>query len=132
MEFKDKIKDARLKANKTLEDVGRDCEVSKATVLRWENGEIKDVKRDKISKLAKSLNVSPAYLMDWEEPIKDQYGLDKSKMIEYLSDNQELVEVYKNIVENENLLLLFDKAKDLSESDLKAVLEIINAINKEN
>lgn len=132
MEFKDKIKDARLKANKTLEDVGRDCEVSKATVLRWENGEIKDVKRDKISKLAKSLNVSPAYLMDWEEPIKDQYGLDKSKMIEYLSDNQELVEVYKNIIENENLLLLFDKAKDLSESDLKAVLEIINAINKEN
>lgn len=130
MEFKDKIKDARLRLNKTLEEVGRDCDVSKATVLRWESGEIKDIKRDKISKLAKSLNVSPAYLMDWEETPKDQYGIDKQKMMEYLSENPELLNTYKHITENDNLVLLFDSVQDLSPEDLEPVLMVIAGIRK--
>ncbi len=67
MEFKDLVKHRRSELNITLEDVGKIVGVSKATVQRWESGAIKNIRRDKIEKLAKALQISPAYLMDWEE-----------------------------------------------------------------
>lgn len=68
MELKDLIKARRLEINKTLEQVGNEVGVSKATVQRWESGEIKDMRRDKLSMLATALNTTPSYLMGWEEP----------------------------------------------------------------
>ena len=67
MELKDLIKNRRIAIGKTLEDVGKEVGVSKATVLRWENGELKDMRRDKIVALARALDTTPAYLMGWEE-----------------------------------------------------------------
>lgn len=73
MEFKDLLKNRRLEIGATLEDVGNIVGVSKATVQRWETGEIKNVRRDKIEKLAKALQTTPAYLMGWtDEPEKPQ------------------------------------------------------------
>jgi len=63
MELKDIIKSRRLAINKTLEEIGKEVGVSKATVLRWESGEIKNMRRDKLVALAKALNTSPSYLM---------------------------------------------------------------------
>ena len=67
MEFKDFIKNRRIEIGATLEDIAKIVGVSKATVQRWESGNIANIRRDKIVKLAKALNVSPAYLMGWEE-----------------------------------------------------------------
>lgn len=69
MEFKDLIKTRRKELNLTLEDIGKVVGVSKATVLRWESGEIENVRRDKISLLAKALHCTPAYLMGWEDVV---------------------------------------------------------------
>ena len=70
MEFKDLIKTRRLEIGKTLEEVSKEVGVSKATVQRWESGEIANMRRDKIAKLAKALETTPAYLMGWtEEPL---------------------------------------------------------------
>lgn len=63
MEFKDLIKKRRLELGKTLEQVGSEVGVSKTTVQRWESGLIKDVRRQKIYGLSKSLNTTPEYLM---------------------------------------------------------------------
>lgn len=51
------IKQKRLENNYTLEQLGNRVGVSKMTVLRWENGEIKNIKSDKIEKLADALKV---------------------------------------------------------------------------
>ncbi len=67
MDFKDIIKTRRSALNLTLDDIGRHVGVSGATVSRWENGEIENIRRDKIAKLAEVLQVTPAYLMGWEE-----------------------------------------------------------------
>ena len=67
MEFKDKIRMRREELNLTLDDVAKAVGVSTPTVLRWESGEIKNVRRDKIEKIAAALRVSPSYLMGWEE-----------------------------------------------------------------
>ena len=42
--------------------------VSEATVQRWESGNIKNIRRERISKLAEVLHVTPASLMGWENP----------------------------------------------------------------
>lgn len=72
MEFKDRIKKRRLEIGATLEDVGKIVGVSKATVLRWESGEIENVRLDKIEALAKALKISPAYIMGWEDEPETQ------------------------------------------------------------
>lgn len=69
MDFKDLIYNQRKKLGLTMEEVAKSCNVSKATVQRWESGEIANIRRDKISKLAKALSVTPAYLMGWEDSI---------------------------------------------------------------
>ncbi len=67
MEFKDKIKTRRQELGMTLEELAAKVGVRAATVSRWESGEIKNVRRDKIKLLADALQVSAAYLMDWDE-----------------------------------------------------------------
>ncbi|MBR3610025.1 MAG: helix-turn-helix domain-containing protein [Oscillospiraceae bacterium] len=62
-----KIYDLRKKNNMTLEDVGDIVGVGKSTVRKWETGEIANMRRDKIAKLAEALHTTPAYLMGWEE-----------------------------------------------------------------
>lgn len=67
MEFKDKIKNRRSELNLTLEDVAKKVGVSAPTIQRYESGEIQNVRRDKIKLLADALDVTPDYLMGWDE-----------------------------------------------------------------
>lgn len=67
MELKDKIKYLRTKNNLTLEEVGNYVGVGKSTVRKWESGDIKNMRRDKIAKLAEALHTTPAYLMGWDD-----------------------------------------------------------------
>lgn len=75
MEFKDLIRNRRDEIGLTLEEIGKKVGVSKATVQRWESGSIKNVRRDKIAKLAKALQCTPAYLMGWEESDKSETAI---------------------------------------------------------
>ena len=67
------INQRRLFLGLTLEDVGNAVGVSKSTVKKWEDGYISNMKRDKISKLAKVLKISPVVLItgELEENSKD-------------------------------------------------------------
>ena len=47
----------------TLEEIGNATGVSKSTVKKWENGYIANMRRDKIEKLAKVLQISPIVLL---------------------------------------------------------------------
>ena len=67
MEMKDKIKSLRIQQGLTLEEVGDIVGVGKSTVRKWETGDIENMRRDKIAKLAAALHTSPGYLMGWED-----------------------------------------------------------------
>lgn len=71
MEFKDKVRLNREKLGYTLEELAKLVGVSAPTIQRYESGEIKNVRRDKISKLSKALEVSPSYLMGWDEDLEE-------------------------------------------------------------
>ena len=53
----------------TLRQVANIVGVSEATVQRWESGNIKNLRQDKIAKLATALEISPATLMGWRPEV---------------------------------------------------------------
>ncbi len=60
---------AKLRASKgwTLERLGDEVGVGKSTVRKWERGEIKNMRRDKLEAIAKAFNITPEYLLGWED-----------------------------------------------------------------
>ena len=67
MELKDKIKKRREELNLSLQQVADMVGVNKSSIKRFEDGEIKNIRLDRIEKLAQALKVSPVYLMGWDE-----------------------------------------------------------------
>lgn len=61
------IKQRREELGLTLEQIGDYIGVGKATVQRYESGEIKNLKQETIEKLSEILKVTPSYLMGWQE-----------------------------------------------------------------
>ena len=130
MEIKDILKQKRKSLGLTMKDVARACDVSEATVSRWESGNIGDMKRSRIAALADILQISPAIIVGTvDDPNFSQLG--DYENIEYLKNQPELLELYKEIVENDQLAILFDKAKKLEPKDLEQILKIIDTFNKE-
>lgn len=107
MDFNEKIRKRRLELDLTLEEVAKIVGVAPATIQRYETGEIKNVRRDKIAKLAKALKVSPSYLMGWEE------------------EPDQLEELNKEFPEGVEVLF---RAKDeLTPSQREKMIAVINA-----
>lgn len=65
------LKKRRKELNLTLLDIAKKVGVSEATVQRWESGNIKNIRHEKIAKLAEVLNITPAELMGWDEKSSD-------------------------------------------------------------
>lgn len=76
MEFKDKVRNRRLELGLTLEDVAKAVGVSAPTIQRYESGEIKNIRKDKIKALSDALRVTPSFLMDWEETAEAKQSFD--------------------------------------------------------
>ena len=129
MEFNQLVKKRRLELGLTMEELGTRVGVSKATIQRWESGEIKNVRRDKITKLAKALETTPSYLMGWEEA-NHTISDNSDATIAYLKEHGEdkLIELYKKIQEDGSLLMLMDKASELSPEAIAQILRIIDAL----
>jgi transcriptional regulator with XRE-family HTH domain len=113
-EIANKIKTRRQELGLTLEDVARAVGVGRSTVQRWESGLIKNMGRDKIAALAEILRISPVELVPAAGVIR--------------SEDEERLEA---LHQNPKLRLLFDIQKTLTDSDLNAVLGVVNAIAKE-
>lgn len=93
MDFKDIIKTRRSKLGLTLDDIARYVGVSGATVSRWESGDIENIRRDKIAKLAEVLQVTPAYLMGWEDESGTQdLGLTAIDIAKWLNTSPGIVD----------------------------------------
>jgi len=61
------LKERRKALGYTLLDIAKMMDVSEATVQRWESGNIKSLRYERVGKLSEILKVSPADLMGWTE-----------------------------------------------------------------
>ena len=139
----EKIKMYREKKGYTLEELGNRVGVGKSTIRKWENGIIKNMRRDKIQILAEVLGCSPLEFIDVDEKVIEKY---QKELDEYAVRQQEIEdakgtsniyykdietqEIAQQIFQNEELRLLFDAAKDASPEDLKTVHTMLTALKK--
>ena len=65
------LKNRRIEKGLTMKEVASKVGVSEGTISRWESGNIENMRRDKISKLADALDISPSEIMGWDDNWKD-------------------------------------------------------------
>lgn len=93
-----KIKDLRAANNLTLEDVAKQVGVGKSTVRKWETGQIANMRRDKIAKLAAALHTTPAYLMGWENEESPTPVAGDGRVQEFISLFSQLTEDQQKMI----------------------------------
>lgn len=120
-----RIKELRLKNKLTLLEVANALGVSEATAQRYESGEIRNLKYDTIVALADLFNVSPAYLMGWE----DEGSFFAPE--EYYNDPA-VAQLAEEMSSKPGLRVLFDASRDLSEDSLKMFAQMIDTYKKTN
>ena len=76
MEIKDIIRIRRKELKLNLIEIANACNVSEATVSRWESGDIGDMKRSRIAALAKVLQVSSSLIVGEDEELYKSAGID--------------------------------------------------------
>ena len=104
MKANEVIRMRRKELKMTLKEIANAVGVSEATVSRWESGDIKNMRRDKIAALARVLDVPPAVLMDWEQ--FDEELAERKKLTKELID-------LANVAELENVRIAIDLLKRL-------------------
>lgn len=93
MTLSEKIHYLRTKNNMTLEEVGNLVGVGKSTVRKWETGQIKNMRRDKIAKLAVALKTTPDYLLSWDGQKSSQIKQELIEYVENIDDDEELLKI---------------------------------------
>ena len=104
----------------TCEDVGKRVGVSPSTISRWERGDIANMKRDKIAKLAEVLKISPSVIMGWDEPEHPSYY-----------DDPEIQELANFMHKNPEYKVLFDASKNVKKEDIEFVKEFMDRMRGE-
>lgn len=129
------LKRRRKELGLTLMQIAEQMGVAEATVQRWESGNIKSVRYDKIDKLAEVLKVSPAVLMGWEDCQADNFAEDLNGMPEKESpstDESALGDERISLEESTRLLVelgFIKDGQDLSDDDLTFFRHIIGLLD---
>ena len=107
--IRERLIEAMARANKKQVDLVRETGLNRGTISRYISGEV-EPKSNAIYKLAKSLNVSEAWLIGYDVPMERQKNIPQDK---------------KDLSEGEKALLdLFNK---VPEDQQKLVLQMIRA-----
>lgn len=131
-----RIRDRRIALELTLDELGKMVGVGASTVRKWETGFIKDMRSDKIQKVADALDVTPAYLMGWDESqsvsveqVHTNNGLigqanapvyinGENTPVQLSKEETELLRIYKELSVRGRMQLL-TKAMDLEAEEAK-------------
>ena len=119
------LKQRRIELGLTMLDVAKLVGVSEATISRYESGNIKNMRRDRIEKYAKALQVNPSEFLD----INDEQPPEPQKPTEReLSENErEMIEIFKDLTETQQGELI-GRAKVMQEHNRTEA----EALEKEN
>lgn len=98
MNISNLIKNRRLELGLTMKEIANYVGVSEGTISRWESGEIKNMKRNKIAKLSQILKISPLDLMGEIETANSDYTSHEKKLIEAYRKNPQMQEAVDKLL----------------------------------
>lgn len=107
------IKKRRDELDLTLLDIAKKVGVSEATVQRYESGQIKNIRQDKIIKLASALQLTPAQLLGWDDTQTQEVVNKSSPVFKYDSN------VVKPLTtDSDEIIILLEKIASLHEKGI--------------
>ena len=114
-----RIRERRDALGLTLEEIADRLGLQRSAISKYERGEVENIKRSNIIKMAQMLECSPAYLMGFTDSIngdsEDAYFFDDyaRELAQFIHDNPE----YRTA---------FSAARKVPPEDLEAIIAIIN------
>ncbi len=112
-----RIRELRLDAGLTQEQLGDMVGLQKSAIAKYENGKTENMKRSVIQKMAEVLGVSPSYLMGFEDDAP--YYIDPAA-----------AELAKEIANRDDLRILFDATRDISKEDMDVIIRMVEGLKK--
>lgn len=100
MTIGDIIRNRRKELNMTQEDLASLVNTTKATVSRWESGDIHKMKRPMMAALAKTLNIDPMIFLQREEVLMPN---EERLIIAYRQASEEIREAALSMLEDSAL-----------------------------
>lgn len=121
MSMAQRIKELRIAAGLTQEELGEKIGLQKSAIAKYENGRVENIKRSTIQAMADLFGVKPSYILgfDEEEEQEDGYYLDP-----------EAAEIAQEVYDRPELKVLFDASRNVSAEDLRFVVEMIDRMAK--
>ena len=121
---KERIHSLMSERDMSMGDLSRASGIPKTTISRY-LADPGTIPSDRLELISKALKTTPEFLMGWSDD--NIYGNHKANL-EYFADKPEVLEMYKEIYENENLALLFDTARELKPEELEKVLKYMKLV----
>lgn len=119
MEISAILKSRRETLGLSLDDVAKMVGVNRSTISRWENGDVENMRREKISKLADALKLDPLVILGRKKP-------DLTK----LDVEQTAAELIKMLDAEDIELIMQIKKTDDEKAKMKLYMKLIEKISK--
>lgn len=128
MKIGERIKQRRLELGYTADALAKLLNKNRATIYRYENGDIENMPIDVLEPLAKALNTTPAYLMGWTD---SQQSIEP-KSTEGYYDDPEAAEFAEYLRTRPGARMLFSAAKDMSKEEMEETVKYIEFLKSKH
>lgn len=127
MRIGERIKQRRLELGYTADALAKLLNKNRATIYRYENGDIENMPIDVLEPLAKALNTTPAYLMGWQESDKASAPSHATQTEDYYLD-AETAEYAEMLRTRPEMRMLFSASRGISKEDMEKAVEYIELL----
>lgn len=127
MRIGERIKQRRLELGYTADTLAKLLNKNRATIYRYENGDIENMPIDVLEPLAKALNTTPAYLMGWQEPHQESTSTLSKQTEDYYLD-AETAEYAEMLRTRPEMRMLFSASRGISKEDMQKAVEYIELL----
>ena len=131
MRIGERIKQRRLELGYTADALAKLLNKNRATIYRYENGDIENMPIDVLEPLAKALNTTPAYLMGWQEPHQQNKSIISNQTEGYYVD-PETAEYAEMLRTRPEMRLLFSASRGISKEEMEEAVNYIEFIKSRN
>lgn len=128
MRIGERIKQRRLELGYTADMLAKMLNKNRATIYRYENGDIENMPIDVLEPLAKALNTTPAYLMGWND---SEQSVEPKPKDGYYTDT-EAAEFAEYLRTRPGARMLFSAAKDMSKEEMEETVRYIEFLKSKN
>lgn len=127
MRIGERIKQRRLELGYTADALAKLLNKNRATIYRYENGDIENMPIDVLEPLAKALNTTPAYLMGWQESHNSSTASHSTQTEDYYLD-AETAEYAEMLRTRPEMRMLFSASRGISKEDMEKAVEYIELL----